>query len=120
MGLEAGCPLSAGGLLLRFLRLRGKFEYKPLIPDTNAICIIHVRPIRSPIGIREGATMKVSNPSSQVLVITESRLHAVGFLAFYFGFFALRYYVALDLGKIPEGAHLFDHVLDRLAAQPNS
>jgi hypothetical protein len=63
--------------------------------------------------------MKVSKPSSQVLVITESRLHAVGFLAFYFGFFALWYHVALDLGKIPEGAHLIDHVLDRLATQPS-
>ena len=62
--------------------------------------------------------MRVSRPGSQILVITESRLHAIGFLALYLGFFAFWYYVALDLGKIPDGVHLFDHVLDRLSAQP--
>jgi len=62
--------------------------------------------------------MRVSRPSSQILVISESRLHAIGFLALYLGFFAFWYYLTLDLGKIPTGVHLFDHVLDRLSAQP--
>jgi hypothetical protein len=62
--------------------------------------------------------MRVNRPGSQILVITESRLHAIGFLALYLGFFAFWYYLTLDLGKIPTGVHLFDHVLDRLSAQP--
>jgi len=62
--------------------------------------------------------MRVSRPSSQILVITESRLPAIGLLAFYLAFFAFWYYGTLDLGKIPDGVHLFDHVLDRLSANP--
>jgi len=63
--------------------------------------------------------VRVSRPSSQILVITESRLPAIGWLAFYLGFFALWYYGTLDLGKIPDGVRLFDHVLDRLSAEPS-
>jgi hypothetical protein len=94
------------------------FEYKPPIPDTNAICIIHIRPIQSPVGIREGTTMRVSRPNSQVLVVTKRRQSHIGFLALCFVFYAFWYYILLDLGKIPDGVHPFDHVLDRLSAQP--
>jgi hypothetical protein len=63
--------------------------------------------------------MRVSRPSSQILVVSKSRLPAIGWLAFYLGFFAFWYYGTLDLGEIPDGVHLFDHVLDRLSAQPS-
>jgi hypothetical protein len=89
------------------------------MPDTGAIRIIHIRPVQSPIGIREGTAVRVSRPSSQILVITESRLPAIGWLAVYLGFFSFWYYFTLDLGKIPEGARLFDHVHDRLSAEPS-
>jgi len=62
--------------------------------------------------------MRVSRPSSQVLVVSESRLSHIVALAIYPVFFALWYYFLLDLGKIPDGVHPFDHLLDRLSAEP--
>jgi hypothetical protein len=62
--------------------------------------------------------MRVSRPSSQVLVVSEGRLSHIGSLAFGLVFFAIWYYTLLDLGKIPDGVHRFDHVLDRLSAEP--
>src|SRR5262249_6604922 len=113
-GREAGCPLSADGLSILFSRLRCK---RP-IPDASAIRIIHVRPIQSTIGVREETAMRVSRPSSQILVVSECRLSHIGGLAICLVFFAWWYYTLLDLGKIPDGVHPFDHVLDRLSAEP--
>jgi hypothetical protein len=62
--------------------------------------------------------MRVSRPGSQILVITESRLSHIVDLAMRLVFFAYWYYVVLDLGKTPDGVHPFDHVLDRLSAEP--
>jgi hypothetical protein len=62
--------------------------------------------------------MKVSRPSSQILVVTESRLSHIGGLAIFLVFFAYWYYNLLDLGKIPDGVRPFDHLLDRLSAEP--
>jgi len=49
-GEKPVCPLSADGLLLPFLRLRGKFRLKRPIPGANAIRIIHVRRRINPNG----------------------------------------------------------------------
>src|SRR5262245_34903369 len=62
--------------------------------------------------------MKVSRPSSQIFVVTESRLSHVGGLAIFLLFFVYWYYAVLDLGKIPDGVHPYDHLLDRLSAEP--
>ena len=61
--------------------------------------------------------MRVSRPGSQILVLTESRLSHLQNLAMYLVFFAYWYYAVLDFGKIPDGVHPFDHLLDRLSAE---
>jgi len=62
--------------------------------------------------------MRVSRPSSQILVITESRLSHIGSLALSLVFNALWYYNLLHLEEVPDGVHPFDHLLDRLSAEP--
>lgn len=62
--------------------------------------------------------MKVSRPSSQILVVAESRLSHIGGLAICLVFFVCWHYSLLDLGKIPDSVHPFDHLLDRLSAEP--
>lgn len=62
--------------------------------------------------------MRVSRPSSQILVVTKRRLPRIGWLAFYISFFAFWYYSLLSLGEIPNGVHPFDHVRARLSEQP--
>ena len=62
--------------------------------------------------------MRVSRPGSQILVVTECRRSHIENLAIYLFFFVYWYYSLLDLGKIPDGAHPFDHLLDRLSAEP--
>jgi hypothetical protein len=52
------------------------------------------------------------------LVVSERRLFHIGLLAIFLVFFAFWYYNLLDLGKIPDGVRPFDHVLDRLSAEP--
>src|SRR5215468_8988584 len=117
-GREAGLSSERGWDLLLFSRRRGKFGHKRPIPDASAIRIIPIRPVQSPIGIREGTAMRVSMPSSQILVITESRLSHIGSLALSLVFNALWYYILLHLEEVPDGVHPFDHLLDRLSAEP--
>ena len=62
--------------------------------------------------------MRVSKPSPQILVITESRLSHIGSMVLLIVFNALWYYILMRLEKVPEGVRPFDHLLDRLSAEP--
>jgi hypothetical protein len=62
--------------------------------------------------------MKVSRPGSQILVVTECRRSHIENLAGCLLFFACWYCALLDLEKIPDGVHPYDHLLDRLSAEP--
>jgi hypothetical protein len=62
--------------------------------------------------------MKIHRPNPQILIITKSRLSAIGLLSFLIAFFGFWYYYVLQLESIPEGAQPFDYIIACLFAEP--
>ena len=62
--------------------------------------------------------MKVSRPSSHILIVTNPRISSIWKLVLSIGFYALWYYILLDFGKMKDEVHPFDSIFTRLSAQP--